>query len=98
MKVMHTPGHIPSMMCLLIGKKLLTGDTLFVEGCGRIDLPGGDIRKHWESLQKIKGMDDSIEIYPGHDYGSVPHSTVGREKKSNPYLRCRSLGEFSMAR
>lgn len=94
LKVIHTPGHIPSMICLLAGKKLLTGDTLFVEGCGRIDLPGGDVKKHWESLQRIKIMDDNIEVYPGHDYGSAPSSTIKQEKKSNPYLKFRSFEEF----
>ena len=93
-KVLHTPGHCPGAICLLLGKKLLTGDTLFVSAIGRIDLPGADATKMFESLQKIKNLDDDIEFYPGHDYGELPYSTIGSEKKSNPYLACRTKQDF----
>jgi len=93
--VLHTPGHKPSCVCFLIGThKLLTGDTLFVEGCGRMDMPGGDINKQFESLQKLKKMDEDIAVYPGHDYGSIPSSTIKREKIKNPFLKCSSFEEF----
>lgn len=94
-KILHTPGHRPSNVCFLIdNKKLITGDTLFVEGCGRVDFPNSDIQKQWDSLQRLKKIDDAIEIYPGHDYGSVKHSTIGHEKKHNPFLLCESFEEF----
>ena len=93
-KVIHTPGHSPGAICLLADKKLLTGDTLFVNAIGRTDLPGGDSIKLFESLQKLKKLDDNIEIYPGHDYGEVPFSTIGGEKKTNPYFMCNTKEQF----
>jgi len=97
-KVLYTPGHKPSNVCFLIGNKLITGDTLFVEGCGRVDMPGGDIKKQFESLQRLKTLDSNIEVYPGHDYGSVQHSTIRHEKENNPYMKCKSFAEFTAIR
>lgn len=85
-RVHHTPGHTPGGLSFQIDNRLITGDVLFVEGCGRVDLPGGDIDVMWNTLQRIKGMDDDLEVYPGHDYGSAPSSTLGRQKQENPYL------------
>ena len=92
-KVLHTPGHSPGSVCYLFDNKLITGDMLFVEAIGRVDLPGGDIEKMFNSLQKLKELNDDIEVYPGHDYGSKPHSTIGYEKKNNPYMKA-SKEEF----
>jgi len=95
-KVLYTPGHTADSICLLVDKKkLLTGDTLFVGECGRTDLPGGNSRSMYESLfNKILKFDDEVEVYPGHDYGSKPSSTIGEEKRSNYTLQPRSLAEF----
>jgi hydroxyacylglutathione hydrolase len=93
-KVIHTPGHTPGSVCLLVKDKLMTADTLFVGAIGRTDLPGGDAAVLFDSLQKIKKLDDKIEVYPGHDYGDEPHSTIGSEKKYNPYLRAKTKKEF----
>ena len=79
---------------LLFENKLITGDTLFVNAIGRTDLPGGDAPALFDSLQKLKKLDEKIEVYPGHDYGDIPVSTIGREKKNNPYLMCKSKEEF----
>ena len=92
--VIHTPGHTSGGVCFLIDKKLITGDTIFVEACGRTDFPGGNAEQLFESLQKIAGMKREIEIYPGHDYGSMPFSTIRHEKENNPYLRCSNIQEF----
>ncbi|MAE42668.1 Zn-dependent hydrolase [Candidatus Woesearchaeota archaeon] len=97
-KVLYTPGHNPTQCCFLLDNKLITGDTLFVEGCGRVDMPGGDIKKQWESLQRLKKLDENIGVYPGHDYGSMPNSTIKHEKENNPYMRCDSFEEFSTIR
>lgn len=93
-KIIHTPGHTAGSICLLFENRLITGDTLFVGAVGRTDLPGGDAVKLFESLQKLKKLDDKVEIYPGHDYGETPFSTIGDEKKNNPYFRCRTKDEF----
>ena len=95
MKVIHTPGHCPDSICLIIGNKILTGDTLFVGNCGRIDLPGGNIDELYTSLfNKIYKLDDKLEVYPGHDYGKKPFSTIEYEKKHNYVLEPRNLNEF----
>ena len=94
-KVIHTPGHTPDSICLLIDGKLLTGDTLFVGECGRTDLPGGNPESMYDSLfHKLMKLDDNVEVYPGHDYGRKPHSTIGEEKKTNYVLETRTPEEF----
>lgn len=94
-RVIHTPGHSPDGICLLVDNKLLTGDTLFVGECGRTDLDGGSAEDMYQSLfGKLLKLDDGIEVYPGHDYGTSPHSTIGREKETNYTLEKRSLREF----
>jgi hydroxyacylglutathione hydrolase len=94
-KVIHTPGHTPDSMCLLVDGKLLTGDTLFVGECGRTDLPNGSPEDMYHSLfDKLMKLDDSIEVYPGHDYGSSPSSTIGAERKNNYTLKKSTIDEF----
>ena len=95
-RVLYTPGHTVDSICLLLDdQKLLTGDTLFVGECGRTDFPGGSSTSMYESLfGKITKLDDKVGVYPGHDYGAVPTSTIGQEKKTNYVLKPRSLHEF----
>ena len=94
-EIIHTPGHTPDGICLLTDGKLLTGDTLFVGECGRTDLPGGSATDMYVSLlQRIAKLDDSIEVFPGHDYGPFPNSTIGREKQTNYTLQERTLQQF----
>jgi len=93
--VIHTPGHTRDSICLLADGKLLTGDTLFVGECGRTDLPGGSSEDMYNSLfHKLIQLDDNVEVYPGHDYGPRPHSTIGLEKRTNYTLQKRTLDEF----
>ena len=93
--VLHTPGHIPDHICLLVDGKVLTGDTLFIGECGRTDLVGGDPGAMYESLfNKLLKLDDSTEVYPGHDYGRKPSSTIGEERRSNYTLKPRTKEEF----
>jgi glyoxylase-like metal-dependent hydrolase (beta-lactamase superfamily II) len=95
-KVIYTPGHTIDSVCLLVNdEKLLTGDTLFVGECGRTDLPGGNAKSMYESLFNILlKINGEVEVYPGHDYGSTPSSTIAAEKRSNYTLKPRSLKEF----
>lgn len=85
--ILHTPGHTPGSICLYLPGHLFTGDTLFVESAGRTDLPGGSLERLIASLQeKILPLPDDTIIWPGHDYGTTPTSTLGREKENNPYI------------
>ncbi len=95
-KVLYTPGHTVDGICLLVdGEKLLTGDTLFVGECGRTDLPGGNPRSLYASLfGKLLKLNDAVQVYPGHDYGLHPSSTIGEERRSNYVLQPRSVEEF----
>jgi len=95
LRVIHTPGHTPDSICLLLDKKLLTGDTLFVGECGRTDLIGGNPADMYNSLfGKLMKLDNDIEVYPGHDYGLKRKSTIREEKRTNYVLEKRSLEEF----
>jgi glyoxylase-like metal-dependent hydrolase (beta-lactamase superfamily II) len=91
----HTPGHTPGSQCFLVNGRLVSGDTLFVKGCGRVDLPGSDPAKMYESLtQKLAKLPDDTILYPGHDYADRPTSTIGDEKRTNYYLRINSLDQW----
>jgi glyoxylase-like metal-dependent hydrolase (beta-lactamase superfamily II) len=93
--VFHTPGHSKDSICLVGDGKIFTGDTLFVGNCGRVDLPGGSARELYHSLFDILGkMDENLVLYPGHNYGSTPISTLGKEKQNNFVLQKRSEQEF----
>ncbi|MCM2286367.1 MAG: MBL fold metallo-hydrolase [Desulfobacula sp.] len=86
-KVIHTPGHTPGSVCLYVGDCLFSGDTLFVGNAGRTDLPGGDLDTLIRSIQeRIIVLPPETRLYPGHDYGPTPFSTLGREIKENIYI------------
>jgi glyoxylase-like metal-dependent hydrolase (beta-lactamase superfamily II) len=94
-RFLHTPGHSPGSQCFLVGGHLVSGDTLFIGGCGRVDLPGSDPSQLYDSLvNKLKVLPDETILYPGHDYADRPTSTIGEEKRRNPYLRFHRLEEF----
>ena len=83
LRVIHTPGHTPGSVCFLGKDFLLSGDTLFCEGVGRTDLPGGSGRQLEESIRtKILTLPDGLDVFPGHG----PRTTVGREKSNNPFV------------
>ncbi len=96
MEIIHTPGHTPGSICLLVdGKDLFTGDTLFIDDCGRCDLPGGSLEDMFRSMRRIRSLPDGIMVRPGHDYGSRVADTLGNQKRANPCLLAGSLEELS---
>ena len=94
MSVLHTPGHSPGSICLHIPGALITGDTLFVTFVGRADLGGSDPEALYRSLQRLASFPPETAVYPGHDYGPHPVSTIGSELLHNPYLQCADLESF----
>lgn len=96
LRFLHTPGHIPDHVCVLVGGKLLTGDLLFVGKIGGTgpQFPGSDPRRQWDSLQRLIRLDPATEVWPGHDYGVASSSTIGREIATNPFLLTKTFEEF----
>lgn len=87
---LHTPGHTPGSQCFLTGTAIITGDTLFVDNCGRVDLPESNPSEMLSSLSRLAALDAATVVYPGHDYGPTPTSTIGEQRMSNPYMNARS--------
>ncbi|MEM0121121.1 MAG: MBL fold metallo-hydrolase [Thermoprotei archaeon] len=93
--VIHTPGHTQDSVCYVSEGRVFTGDTLFVGECGRVDLPGGSAEQMYHTLfDKLSRLPDDTIVYPGHNYGATPYTTIGYEKKNNYVLKPRSLQEF----
>jgi len=99
-RLLHTPGHTPGSQCFLVEEagapgRLVSGDTLFLGSCGRVDLPGGDPEALYDSLKNQLGrLPDDTLLFPGHFYAAEPSSTIGEQKRTNPYLRVTRLEDF----
>ncbi len=99
-RFLHTPGHTPGSQCFLVEEsgragQLVSGDTLFLGSCGRVDLPGSNPEDMYHSLNTtLKQLPDETVLYPGHLYSAEPQSTLGEQKRSNPFLRVTSLEMF----
>jgi len=92
---LHTPGHTPGSQCFRIGDGLLAGDTLFLQGCGRVDLPGGNSEEMYRTLtQRLAKIQDDIVLYPGHNYGGTPSAPLGDVRETNAYLKIRRLEDW----
>ena len=104
-QLIHTPGHSPGSQCFFLqGRsagepgRLISGDTLFIDSCGRVDIPGANAEQIYQSLtQKLMRFPDDTVLFPGHNYAPRPSSTIGEQKKTNPYLKFRSLSAFLAA-
>jgi glyoxylase-like metal-dependent hydrolase (beta-lactamase superfamily II) len=95
--LMHTPGHTPGSQCFLVDGKLIAGDTLFLEGCGRTDLPGADPDAMYESLtQRLATVPDDTILYPGHLYSFEPSASMGETRRRNYVFRIHSLEQWRM--
>ena len=92
--VLHTPGHTPGSLVFKTGDTLITGDTLFISRCGRADLPGSKVEDLYHSLQRLKQLPTETQVYPGHNYGPTPTSTIGWELENNDFLKCSDLSSF----
>jgi glyoxylase-like metal-dependent hydrolase (beta-lactamase superfamily II) len=101
-RLLHTPGHTPGSQCFLVEEgdapgRLVSGDTLFLGSCGRVDLPGSDPEAMYRSLNDtLKRLPDETLVFPGHLYSSQASDTLGNEKRTNPFLRVSSLDQFLM--
>jgi glyoxylase-like metal-dependent hydrolase (beta-lactamase superfamily II) len=90
-RLVHTPGHTPGSQCFLVDGRLVAGDTLFLEGCGRTDLPGGDAEAMYESItQRLAAVPDDTVLFPGHLYSPLPSATMGDTRRSNYVFRFSS--------
>jgi glyoxylase-like metal-dependent hydrolase (beta-lactamase superfamily II) len=97
-QLLHTPGHTPGSQCFLVDGRVISGDTMFIDACGRVDFPGGNAEQMYYSLtQKLMALPDDTILFPGHNYARLPHATIGEQKKTNPYLRFSSLKQFLAA-
>jgi hydroxyacylglutathione hydrolase len=97
-QLMHTPGHTPGSQCFLVDGRVVSGDTMFIDACGRVDFPGGNAEQMYYSLtQKLMALPDETILFPGHNYAPLAQATIGEQKKTNPYLRFASLKQFLAA-
>ena len=86
-RTLHTPGHTPGSQCFIVEDMLVAGDTLFLEGCGRTDLPGSDAQAMYESLRLLASLPDDLALFPGHRYSAPSSATMGAVKEMNPVLQ-----------
>lgn len=94
---LHTPGHTPGSQCFRVADNLVAGDTLFLQGCGRVDLPGGDSEVMYDTLtRRLAKIQNEIILYPGHNYGGSGSAPMGEVRETNSYLQISSLAEWRM--
>ena len=93
-RLLHTPGHTPGSQCFLLDGQLVAGDTLFLDGCGRTDFPGGDAEAMYHSLQSLAGLSGDPVVYPGHMYSADPSAKLSDVRENNFVFRPRNLQEW----
>ena len=92
----EVPGHTKDSLAILLPRKILTGDALFLDegGAGRDDLPGGDAGEHWESLQKLLRLSEDLIVYPAHEYRHREPSSLKQQKNTNPHLKLKTKKDY----
>ena len=95
-ELIHTPGHTPGSQCFLVDGKLVSGDTLFLDGCGRTDLPGSDVEQMYESLQRLASLPADTIVYPGHRYSLPSSASMEAIREQNYVFRPRSKEQWLM--
>ena len=95
-ELVHTPGHTPGSQCFLVDGRLISGDTLFLEGCGRTDLPGSDTGQMYDSLQRLAALPADTVVYPGHRYSPPPSASLDEIRRSNYVFRPSSREQWLM--
>jgi glyoxylase-like metal-dependent hydrolase (beta-lactamase superfamily II) len=95
-ELLHTPGHTPGSQCFLLDGRLVAGDTLFLEGCGRTDFPGGDVDEMFRSLQQLAALPGDPTVYPGHWYSAEPSATLSDVRRTNYVYRASNLDQWRM--
>lgn len=93
-QLLHTPGHTPGSQCFLVSNVLVSGDTLFLEGCGRTDLPGSDAEAMYDSLQRLAGLPDDTVVFPGHRYSAAPAAALAEVRELNFVFKPKSKQEW----
>ncbi|MDT7729417.1 MAG: hypothetical protein QOI21_5993 [Actinomycetota bacterium] len=93
-RLLHTPGHTPGSQCFLVDGRLVSGDTLFLEGCGRTDFPGGDAEAIYQSLQWLAALPGNPVVYPGHQYSAESSAPLDDVRQGNFVFRPKSLAEW----
>lgn len=94
-ELIHTPGHTPGSQCFLVAGRLVSGDTLFLDGCGRTDLPGGDAEAMYDSLfGRLSRVPDGTVLFPGHRYSPAPSATMGETRRLNAVLAPRTAEQW----
>lgn len=95
-ELLHTPGHTPGSQCFLLDGRLVAGDTLFLEGCGRTDFPGGDVDAMFRSLQALAALPGDPTVFPGHWYSAEPSAALADVTRSNYVYRASNLDQWRM--
>ena len=93
---LHTPGHTPGSQCFLLDGRLVAGDTLFLEGCGRTDFPGGDVDDMFRSLQALAQLSGDPTVFPGHWYSAEPSASLSEVRQTNYVYRASNLDQWRM--